>query len=144
MGIIARFGQIDPGSGSENKDIRTSICTISEQIGDFVYLYDKSGDTDVVRTADCTDRQKMTSIGVIISKESDTVCKVQWRGETPAIFSGLDAGSRYFVADDGSPTSPSPTPSAGAYVLAQVVGVASNSDKMYISPEQWLVRKTGD
>jgi hypothetical protein len=143
MGVIARFGLTNPSSGGDNKDIRTSFCTISEQVGHFVYLYDKSGDTDVVRIADCTDKQKMIAIGVIISKESDTICKVQWRGETPAIFSGLNPGARYFVGNNGDPIASSLTPTVGNYVLVQAIGVASDSGKIYINPEKWLMRKRG-
>lgn len=136
MTFIARFGY-------RYKDIRAADCTVNEQVGMWVCISGtKVAGRDQVRKADPTDYTRWPSVGVVVSKETDTRCFVQWFGETTDIFSGLDAGEPYFVGSDSYSSDNSPTPAPGGEARAQKIGVATSETQIYVMPsDRWHLRK---
>jgi hypothetical protein len=132
MAIIGKFGKIEPSVDS-TKEIRQSICTIAESLGDCVYLLGTEDGKDIVRKADPAMDEKVPVVGIVISKESDTSCRVQWLGESPSLYSGLDIGKVYFLDEDGKIVLIPGRPVAG-YYWVQAVGKATTSSRIYISP----------
>lgn len=89
-----------------------------------------------VTRADPTDRAKMPVIGVIISKSTPTVCRVQLQGRLQSVFTGLMPSCVYFCGTDGeiaSETDPTYPPTGGTSYFQQV-GVALASDWMMVLP----------
>ena len=118
-----------------SRDIREADCTVAEEIGHFVYVIgDPVSGRDQIRKSDPSNYDKMPAVGVLISKDTDTKCFVQWLGETPAIFTGLSTGEIYFLGADSNiaEVPPSPTPT-GTFV--QPIGVAVAPDRVYVRPE---------
>jgi hypothetical protein len=121
--------------GVEFYDVRSADCTAGEAIGDFVYVSAAPvAGQDQVRVADPTDAAKVPAIGVIISKPTSTTCRVQWGGISPALFSGLNAGSVCFLDRDASPTETPPSPS-GDNVYVQALGISFAADRVLIDPD---------
>jgi len=125
--------------GFTGKDVRPAVCTVSEEVGDFVYVSGApEGTRDQVRKADPSTPDRMPAVGVVIFKSNDTRCLVQWMGETPAIFTELVSGRPYYVGPDAK-AAPAPvaTPSG---LLAQIVGLATSPTKFYVRPESNMTR----
>jgi hypothetical protein len=126
MSIVAKFGSIET--------VRPATCSAAESVGDFVYLAgNQVNGVDTVSKANPLDLSKMPAVGTIIKKISDTDCFVQWGGETPAMFSGLQTGKRYFLGSDAKPSLAPPDPSPGLPARAQSIGIALTADKLYVS-----------
>lgn len=135
MAIQARFG-------SRAVDVRAADCTVSEGVGDFVFIVGNPvGGRDQVRKADPSDYDRMPAVGVVILKPTTTSCLVQWLGETPPIFSGLSAGEIYFLGSDSKVAETPPLPST-SNMFVQTIGVAAASDRLYVKPESNLVRRS--
>jgi hypothetical protein len=126
MSIIGRFGVV-------KGIVRSAQCTVSESVGDCVYLSGSIGALDIVRKADPTDYAKLPTVRVIISKSSTTQCSVQWEGETPAIFSGLFVGKTYFLGSDAKLVSNPPDPSV-VDTFVQPIAMAIAADRAYVKP----------
>jgi len=125
--------------GFTGKDVRPAVCTVSEEVGDFVYVSGApEGNRDQVRKADPSTPERMPAVGVVIFKSDATRCLVQWMGETPAIFTELVSGRPYYVGPDAK-AAPAPvvTPSG---LFAQIVGLATSPTKFYVRPEANMVR----
>lgn len=120
--------------GFSGKDVRPADCTVSEEVGDFVYVFGSPIlGRDQVRKANPDDSLTMPAVGVVIFKPSPDECLVQWMGETPDVFSGLAAGKLYWLGPDAKAAS-LPTRSATGR-LAQVVGVATAPTRFYVKPD---------
>lgn len=134
MGINARFG-------TRISEIRAAECSSAEAVGDWVCISDDPPNgTDYVRKADPADFTKMPAVGVVVSKSAPTQCRVQWFGETPDIFSGLSSGEYYFVGTDSRSADLPPEPTT-APLFTQFVGVATAPTRMYVRPNDRLVRR---
>lgn len=132
MALTANFG-------FTGKDVRPALCTVSEEVGDFVYISgDQVGNRDQVRKADPSIPTKMPAVGAVIFKSDDTHCLVQWMGETPAVFSNLVAGRPYYVGADAK-AAPQPIQDPSG-LLAQIIGLATSSTKFYVRPEANMIR----
>jgi hypothetical protein len=99
--------------------------------------------TSLVRLANPTVYEKTKVVGIIISKDSETTCRVQWSGETPSLFNNLQVGSIYFLGLDGKPTNPPPLPSETQDIFVNPIGVASDYDKIYIKPSMLITKRIG-
>ena len=137
MAIVGRFGQV-----SDVATIADAFCDSGNIVGEWVYI-NTAGDPDTVRPANPSDYDKMPAIGVIISKSSATVCKVQWRGRTEAIFSGLTVGRIYFLGADSQLASTPPTPGTGDYAYVQPVCIATSATTVDVQPDISLVKRVG-
>jgi hypothetical protein len=134
MGISARFGV-------RVKDVRAAECTAAESVGDFVCIVaDPPNGVDLVGKADPSDFTKMPAVGIIISKSSPTDCLVQWFGETPDIFSGLNSGEVYFVGSDSKIADVPPVPTT-VPLFSQWMGVATAPTRLYVRPNDHMVRR---
>lgn len=110
-------------------------CDGSDAVDHCVYISgDLSGGLPTVMRADITDPSKMPAIGVIISKQTSSLCIVAWFGSVTK--SGLTPGSRYFVGSDSKPTATRPS----APSLIQIVGVAVDSGRLLVNPSPDMVR----
>jgi len=134
MGLSARFG-------IRIKDVRSAECTAAESVGDFVCIADDPPNGhDLVGKADPANFAKMPAVGVIISKSSPTRCLVQWLGETPNIFTGLSSGEVYFVGVDAKIAEAPPVPTT-VPLFAQFMGVATAPTRLYLRPNDHMVRR---
>jgi hypothetical protein len=134
MAIVGRFGR--PGT------VRSARCTVAEDVGDFVYIIDEPlNGLDQVRKADPANYNKLPAVGVIISKQSSDFCRVQWSGETPAIFSGLSPGEIYFLGSDSTIAEVPPVPAGGDYAFVQPVGFATSEERAYIKTENTITKR---
>lgn len=126
--------------GIAGSHILPATCDATDQVGDLVYAYayaPLSGLRYEVRHADPTDLSKMPAWAVIISKSSDTECSVQWAGPVANIFGGLTIGARYWVGLSGRPEL-TPPALPGAY--QQVVGLAVDTNQLFLFPQLDLFR----
>ena len=125
MAIIVKFGK-------KSQEVTRATCSPAEEVGTWVYKDGEVDGLDWVRMADPTDLTKLPAIGVIILKESLTICRVQWSGETPEIFSGLDTKTVYHLGNDSKLSYPPPVPASGSFIYWQMVAVAVTDKKVRI------------
>jgi hypothetical protein len=138
MAIVARFGKQEQ---SESQSvIRDADCTSLEQVGNIVYLFATNNGRDVVRKTDLTDYAKLPGVGIIIDKASAISCRVQWLGETPSLYSGLEVGKYYFVGIDSSPVLVPPTPTLSDLFI-QIVGVAVTPTRLFVKLDDTLTKR---
>jgi hypothetical protein len=137
MTIVVRFGK-------KSQDITQAICSPAEQVGSWVYKNGEVDGLDWVRMADPLMKSKVPAIGVIIEKSTDTLCKVQWAGETPESFSGLTPGAVYFLGADALLSNSPPQPNAGSFVYLQPLATAVSDKKVRIAPVIALTKLIGD
>jgi len=136
MSLSAQFGlRLDPDV------VREAECTAAESVGDFVCIAnDPPNGYDVVAKADPSDFTKMPAVGVVIYKSTPTACLVQWYGETPDIFAGLNSGEYYFVGADSKIADAPPTPTT-VPLFSQWMGVATAPSRLYVRPNDHMVRR---
>jgi hypothetical protein len=137
MAIVMKFGRRD---GS----IDTAICEATDNVGDLVYIQGglPNGQLTVSR-ADPKDNSKFPAVGIIISKSTAELCRVQWKGETPPLFVGLDEGEIYFLGENGGLARIPPAVSSGGYCFVQAVGIATADDKIRINIDSTPTRRIG-
>lgn len=123
--------------GSQQNHVVACQCTISEKVGDFVYIDgDAVGNKFDVRTASCHDSSKMPAVGVIIKKVSSIECFVQISGFVKNVFSGLSPGKVYQVGEDGGIQTTPPLIGSGGYSYIQHIGTAFSSNVLYIDNDK--------
>lgn len=114
-----------------------AACLATDLVGHYVYITASRAVTKV----NISDSTTMPSVGQIIEKSSDTICRVQTIGE---LITGetLIPGARYWIGDDSRllPNPPSVPPSE--YRMAQVVGVALEEHKLILRPDMQAVKLT--
>lgn len=76
-------------------------------------------------------------MGVILTKPSTGSADILTAGISPAIFDGLIAGTRYFLAPGGGLTATPPSQTNHAVIIC---GVALNSTQLIISPQTVVVK----
>jgi hypothetical protein len=138
MAIVARFGKQE--HGDSQSVIRDAICTVSEQVGNVVYLLSTDNGKDVVRNTDLSNYEKLPGVGIIIDKASSVSCRVQWLGETPSLYSGLQVGKYYFIDTDSTPTLIPPVPTT-VDLFIQIVGVAVSATRIFVKPDDTLTKR---
>jgi hypothetical protein len=113
-------------------------CQPANVVGDLVRVYGpRVSALYRVDKADPTALATMPVWGVLMSKESPTVCLVQGSGIVEDIWTGLTPGKVYFVGLDGRPTD---VPPIGTGVLVQRIGVALDVNALRLQPELTMVR----
>jgi hypothetical protein len=138
MAIVARFGRQEQ---SESQSIiREALCTILEEPGHVVYLMSTDNGKDVVRKAIPSDYAKLPAVGIIIDKASGTSCRVQWLGETPSLYSGLEVGKMYFLNTSSQLSLSPPAPTTGD-LFVQVIGVAISASRIFVKPDDTLTKR---
>ena len=90
---------------------------------------DVAGGEYTVAKVDYTDRAKMPSVGMIVTKISSLLCLVQVSGEVKNLYTGLVPGKYCFVGSDGRLVQAVPsTPSLGVrYSQPVAYALASNT-----------------
>ena len=101
-------------------------CTATEAIRDAVYV----ASDNTVNQATNTDIDKARAVGFILSKSSDTTCKVRVSGILSG-FTGLEAGKPYFLDDVNGGITKDPVTTTGR--LKVRVGQAVNSTDLNIN-----------
>ena len=144
MAIVGRFGKDQGGSGGSSvNEVRPAICTVDDEVGNLVCVTDSNMNREVVETSDPKVFDKLPVVGVIISKSTDELCDVQWAGETPAVFSGLDIGSVYFLGLHGKIVKTPPAPTSGENIFVQSVGIAISETQLYMKPSLLITKRVG-
>lgn len=112
------------GSGGGLTGAFRAYCFNTDQPGDAVYIMgDKVGSTYQVTKVDIDSADPVVAIpvGVIVSKQSASLCTVRAFGELDALYSGLPPGRLVFVGTDGRlTTTRPPRPGSGTRVLNRV------------------------
>lgn len=112
--------------------LATATCTVAEQAGDLVYIAGPRIGADYdVRRADITAFGKMPAVAVILYKVGATRAIIQFQGEV-GLYTGLTPGRVYWVGDSGQPVLAPPTVTTGERKYWQPVGVATDSDRLYL------------
>jgi len=112
-----------------------AVCTVSEQVGDLVYISGPmTGDKLTVRKCDPSDQNKMPAWGMIVRKDSDTDCVVQKYGFVAGVYSGLIPGAVYWV-DSAGELGDYPRPG-----FAQIAGQAVDPDVFFLEIETNMTR----
>jgi len=115
----------------------TGACPSDVQVGDFVYV---AGAGRSVSKVDVFDFAKLPAIGCVTLKAAPTACVVQTAGLVSGLFSGLHIGATYYLGADGRPYLGPPTPTSGASLFLQAVGVALDDSTLILSPSLTVVR----
>jgi hypothetical protein len=118
-----------------------AICRTTDNIGDIVHIYSDSvnGITQVEKVS-ILDYAKMPGVGVIVSKDTHSNCRILRYGILS--MGSLIPGKTYFVGLDGRPTGVRPVPPEGGKVFIQVLGVAMDSTRLMVNPSFSLTRVT--
>jgi hypothetical protein len=83
----------------------------------------------------------MPAIGVILSKETSTLCTVLVMGELQGVYSGLSIRKVVFVGLDGKIQEGPPTPSVGGFVFVQRVGSVTDDGRIYVVPNFHMIKR---
>ena len=119
-----------------------AACQPSDVIGNCVYIAGPvSGGLYTVATADPTNASKMPVVGVIMTKSSSTICRVQWLGEIDAIYTGMTIRKPLFVGLTRRLEEAPPTPPISGYAFAQSMGTVLDSGKLLLIPNFHMVKR---
>jgi hypothetical protein len=121
----------DPDGGISVPPTFEGTCSTSEAVGDVVFV---NGPGKDVRKTDIADPNKVSSVGVVISKPTTTTCVVQVSGLISGIYTGLTPNSRYFLGADARPTATKPTGSEGSPTLVVALGIAIDTNLFLLRP----------
>jgi len=122
-------------TGEDPSNLQLANCASGNIVGDCVYVAaDQTSGRLNVQKADITDGNKMPSVGIITSKETDTACTVRVGGIAEDIYSGMESGVPYYVGNDGRPTDVSPAEPGSGEIHVQPIGTTLSSDIIRINP----------
>lgn len=117
-------------------------CLLADSVGNCVYITsDISGGLHQVTTCDPTDFSKMPAVGVILSKDTDTLCTVLVLGELPGLYTGLPVRKVVFVGLDGKIASAPPAPAAGSFVFVQHLGSVTDAGRVLLNPNFHMTKR---
>jgi hypothetical protein len=117
-------------------------CLVTDAVGNCVYITnDISGGLHQVTTCDPTDLSKMPAVGVIVSKETDTLCTILVIGELVGLYTGLTTQKIIFVGLDGKLLEGPPAPPPSGYAFAQVMGAVTDSGRVMLVPNFHMVKR---
>ena len=134
------------GGGTDSQQFFEANCLATDVPGDFVRVSAPDmGEGATVTAVDIRDSAKMPTLGILVSKSSDTVCTVQRYGRFDMASLGvtnLIAGKRYFVGLDSRILLgiPSAETSPSGYVMVQPIGVAVGPSVIDLRPDLWMVK----
>lgn len=140
FGPIGPTGSIGPpgpaGPGGNSRFQAQLVPGIA--IGTCVSVASSSGISIVVDKADIFDVSRMPSVGILISKSSDTLGTIIYSGTYTVL--GLSKGIKYFVGTNGVLTDVAPIATVSS-VFVQSVGVALSDNSLLISmPNDFVER----
>lgn len=115
-------------------------CPSSTSVGDLVYITSAATNRYEVDTVDVTDYNKVPAVAVITKKISASLALAQFLGEVKGVFLGLSPGKTYFIGLDGKPSLSPPVAPPPSKTYVQSIGVALDSDTLYINPDTSLTR----
>lgn len=119
-----------------------ALCQTTDDIGNCVHIAGTvAGGLHQVTTCDPTDFSKMPAIGVIVEKETPTLCTVLLIGELQGVYTGLTLKRVVFVGLDGKIQEGPPTPSVGGFVFVQRVGSVTDDGRIYVVPNFHLIKR---
>jgi len=107
-------------------------CSINEQVGDVVYLFDEYE----VRKADNSNIATSKVIGIISYKINSTTCRVRTSGLFPDLL--LESGSYYFLGTSGNLTKTATT--ASGSVLVGVGQALDDSNLLININSNYIIR----
>ena len=110
-----------------------AFCTLTDQIGDAVYVTPLSNGGYKVKRCNPTSPSMMPAWGVIIQKFGSTSCIVQVSGEVRGIYSGLIPNKTYSIGVNGRPCYPPEFP-GNDFRYHQNLGVAISPEVLYLRP----------
>jgi hypothetical protein len=114
-------------------------CLGTDVVGDLIHIRaDEVAGFVQVEKVDIEDPSTMPAIGIITEKSTATRCFVQTFGIIE--LAGLSVGSRYWVGSDSQISDTPPARVIGVNVVAQVVGVALTSGKLFLNPQLQAVK----
>lgn len=118
-------------------------CLPADAVGNCVFISGpKIGGYYQVRTVNPIVSNNIPAVGLVVSKDSPSVCTVQMFGITTAL-SGLNPGADYFIDLDGTLTSTIPLAPVGEKYYIQPMGRAMSTDEFFISPSGSIIKRIG-
>lgn len=109
-------------------------CLSTDAVGNFVCIRgDRVGERYRVHRADCGELSRMPVFGLLISKKTPTVGKVQIYGPIIGMFIDLVPGMVY-VLDRNGITFHLPVIGPNGYAVRQIVGHAIANDVLFLNP----------
>ena len=124
--------------------VRNSIranCLTADAVGNCVYVTgDLISGLHQVTTCDPTDFAKMPAVGVIVSKDTDTLCTVLVLGEIEGL-TGLSVRKVVFVGLDGKIASAPPPPPVGGFVFIQHLGSVTDGQRVLLNPNFHMIKR---
>lgn len=123
-------------------DSLTAQCHATDSVGDLVRLVSVvPGELPLVERINPYDVSKMPVYGILIEKFSNTTCVVQVSGAVDLPAGTLQAGKVCFAGADGrpSPTPPRAADGSTGTAVVQVVGLATGSASLQISPAYTVI-----
>ena len=121
-------------AGSMSLDIDMG-CSINEQVNDAVYV---SG-ANLVSRANASSIDTAEVIGFIVSKASDTSCKVRINGTVDG-FSGLTAGEIYFLAETDGNITTTPVTAKDSVLFAIAKAINDTEIIVTTSNQDFVIR----
>lgn len=114
-------------------------CLATDAVKDCVRITaSKVGNLYQVAKVSITTLGDPPAVGIIIRKDSPTLCVVQFHGPMPGVYAGLTPGEAYLVGTDARLAKPGdpnyPTVSGTTYF--QQMGVATSSGEFLVNPEE--------
>ena len=118
-------------------------CIASDLVGNCVHVTgDMSSGRYQVSTCDPTNFVKMPAIGVVLSKDTPTLCTVYLTGELEDLYTGLTVRKVVFVGLDGR-LSEAPPDAGGGPVFVQNMGSVIDSGRILLMPNFHMTKRIG-
>lgn len=120
-------------AGATGDTLLPAFCFATDAVGDVVYIMgNKVGDRYQVTKVDIDDITTMPAIGIIVSKDSSTECRIQINGIVRGVYTGLTAQKPLFIGTDSRLThTVTSYPTAGRRAQ-QMMGQALTSDELFL------------
>jgi hypothetical protein len=129
---------------TETIDGLRANCLAGDTVGAAVYARGPSvGGMYQVSTADPRNQAKMPALGVIVAKESATVCRIQIQGEVKSIYTSLAVNKMMFVGVGGQLSLNPPVALGGGYALVQSMGVSADTNAVLLGQGPSMVQVWG-
>jgi len=111
-------------------------CLAGDLVGDCVRITGpKVANRYQVARVDITVPGSPPAVGVIVRKDSPTLCVVQFHGPMVGIYTGLVAGVAYLVGTDGRLAKVGDLTYPSGSVFFQQMAVATSSNELLVSPQ---------
>jgi len=119
-------------------------CLSSDSVGDLVCIRDfPTNGKWRVQKADPFDKSKMPAVGVLISKSTPTVGKIQVIGPLVDVYTGLDYTKPCFVGASGVTQTPPSPALPGDIVCVQNVAFVTAENGVFLTGNTLMIKKRG-